>query len=240
MRWNEIINEGSDFNCPNCGEYLGKASEIELNNSRYCGNCGWSDRKPEPKAVPKSKQPTDKTSGDYSIRINSTKTQADLTYNGTPVSIIRPGDGAGTATMMSKGVYVASWKVDFYNSHKIPGQFPTLTQAINAVKRMHQSKVKEYMKARKKSTRRVGEMIDEDVGSLFMGVSSIPDWSQEDERYVLVFSNKGGHEAKVHRDENGISAEVDNSWDKGFSDEASAEAWLKGEGYTNFVGVDDE
>lgn len=240
MRWNEIIKEGSDFNCPNCGEYLGKASEIELNNSYYCGNCGWDARKPEPKAVPKSKQPTEKTSGDYTISVNPSKTQADLTYNGTPVSIIKVGDQAGTATMMSKGVYVASWKVDFYNSHKIQGQFPTLTQAINAVKRMHQSKVKEYLKARKKSTRRVGEMIDEGTDTLFMGVSSIPNWSEEDEQWVLVFSNEGGHEAKIHRESSGIIAEIDNSWDQGFKDEAEAEAWLKSEGYTKFVGVDDE
>jgi len=41
MRWNEIVTEGSDYNCPDCGEYLGKTSEVIANHGEYCGNCGW-------------------------------------------------------------------------------------------------------------------------------------------------------------------------------------------------------
>jgi len=58
MRWNEIVTEGSDYNCPNCGEYLGKASEVIANNGEYCGNCGWeaNPRKPAKKAARKMRE----------------------------------------------------------------------------------------------------------------------------------------------------------------------------------------
>ena len=248
MKWDEIIgegiiNEGSDAFCPNCDDYLGKASEVYApeNAPASCGRCGWSDGKKAPVKTPARDKSVEKTSGDYRVRVNSSKTQAELFYEGPSVSIVNKGDNAGTATKKSDGVYVAHWQVDFYNHNAIEGTFPTLTQAVNAVKRMHQAKVKGYMKTAKKHGWKIGEeVIDEDAGQQFMGVASIPDWSVEDDQLFLVFANEGGHEVRVHKDETGISCEVDHSWDKGFSDEASAEAWLRNEGYSDFVGVDDE
>lgn len=82
------------------------------------------------------------------------------------------------------------------------------------------------------------ELQEDTSGTLFMDVSSLPDWSKENEREVLVFSN-GSNQAKVHKDDKGIVVEIDNSWDKSFLNTADAEAWLRDEGYNNFVGVDD-
>lgn len=48
MRWNEIVTEGSDYHCPECNEYLGKASEVIANKNEYCGNCGWSAKPRKP------------------------------------------------------------------------------------------------------------------------------------------------------------------------------------------------
>lgn len=36
--WNEIMTEGSDFECPNCGDYMGKSKEVLASGT--CGNCG--------------------------------------------------------------------------------------------------------------------------------------------------------------------------------------------------------
>ncbi len=39
MKWNEIVTEGVDLECPNCGEHIGKASELPRGKVS-CGNCG--------------------------------------------------------------------------------------------------------------------------------------------------------------------------------------------------------
>jgi ribosomal protein S27E len=44
MRWNQIINEASDFNCANCGDYMGK--DTEVSNPAYCGVCGHTSANP--------------------------------------------------------------------------------------------------------------------------------------------------------------------------------------------------
>lgn len=44
MRWNEILQEGSDFHCPICDDYLGKESEVFQDGGAYCGQCGWESR----------------------------------------------------------------------------------------------------------------------------------------------------------------------------------------------------
>jgi predicted RNA-binding Zn-ribbon protein involved in translation (DUF1610 family) len=36
------VKEGADFDCPNCGDYLGKASEV--GPMAFCGRCGWSGK----------------------------------------------------------------------------------------------------------------------------------------------------------------------------------------------------
>jgi len=38
MTLNELLNEGSDLICPNCGENLGK--DTENAKKAYCSNCG--------------------------------------------------------------------------------------------------------------------------------------------------------------------------------------------------------
>jgi hypothetical protein len=147
MRWNDIIVEASDAHCPDCDDYLGKTSEVfsPANAPASCGRCGWTDGK-KPPQKPTGPQATEKTSGEYRVRINPTKTQADLFYEGPGISLVRTGDGAGSVTMREKGVWVASWKVDFYNSNPIPGTFPTMTQAVNAVKNAHKARLKVYRK----------------------------------------------------------------------------------------------
>lgn len=74
--------------------------------------------------------------------------------------------------------------------------------------------------------------------------ASMPDWTKEDDvGQVLCFQKPGRFvdmrsEAQLHRNKYGITMIVDNSYDMDFKDEASAEKWLKHEGYTDFIGVD--
>lgn len=49
----EVIAEGADIYCPNCGENHGKATEYTANHGgsktvQFCGTCGYSAKKASP------------------------------------------------------------------------------------------------------------------------------------------------------------------------------------------------
>ena len=154
----EKMTEGTDYNCPNCDEYLGKASEVIANNNEYCGNCGWSaeekssnqnrpDTKPVPaeKPLPKSKQTIVKPSGDFEIRIYPGRTHAGLYYKGKKTSAVSVMDwdgfdSFGSVTKQSDNTWSASRRGRY--GQKPVGSFESMAKAANALKNSFKSELK--------------------------------------------------------------------------------------------------
>lgn len=154
MRWKDIVEgnliEATDYNCPECGDYLGKESEVIANDNEYCGRCGWEAKKksnkpastptPAPKPLPKSKQTIVKTSGEYEARIYPGRNAAGLYFLGKQrTSYERRCKGEVKKT--GDGQFVPTWYASDYHEFVLPAM-PTMTAAINAIKTKHKKLLK--------------------------------------------------------------------------------------------------
>lgn len=115
MRWNEIINEGSDFNCPNCGDYLGK--DTEVGNPAYCGNCGKSSTNSSGSALSKT---TSSTGGRYTTTIEED--------NGA-VFITVKHDGKHIGTLIQYGPQFLDFDDYKWLAHPARGQDKTFDES---------------------------------------------------------------------------------------------------------------
>lgn len=167
MKWNEIVQEadlveGTNFHCPVCDEDLGKESELDLNDSWYCGNCGWSAKTskeparqeydpfraggssdapagkpaPAPKPTPKSKQTIVKQLGDYEARVYPGRNSGGLYYIGQAPDRNNASSCKGEVKKMDDGTYVPTWYASDYHKFKLPA-VSSMGAAMNAIKAKH-------------------------------------------------------------------------------------------------------
>lgn len=247
MRWNEVITEGSDYNCPNCDEYLGKASEVIANNNEYCGNCGWSadDDKPKKpaaapapaaKPLPRSKQTVVKTSGEFEARVYPGRKSGGLYFLGkAPSNMDISGGCVGEVAKLDDGTFRATRRL-MYGRKLDLGAHATMTQAMNALKARFKSELKKYgYKAPKR------EDVAEAIGDPMIFGRTVPNWDHEDEKLDAAYFTGDPMYAEcqvLYRD--GEFEVWFHSEDQHFCKTAEeAEAVLKKYGYTTFSHIDE-
>ena len=243
MRWKEIVTEATDYNCPECGDYLGKESEVIANNNEYCGQCGWQAKprkatqtnqapKPAPKPVPKSKQTLVKKSGDYEARIYPGRKTAGLYYLANKDKLDNVCKGEVRAS--ENGGFIPTWYASNYHKFQLPAQ-PTMAAALNAIKARH----KKLLKA-KPGTKYV-DLVNESEENIRLFGSVIPDWEVEaDQGYAAIYQGDPMYApAQVHYELGKFYVALSSEEIESFTSVADTEAYLQRIGYTTPDGWDD-
>lgn len=243
MRWKDIVTEATDYNCPECGDYLGKESEVIANDAEYCGQCGWEAkskkasriaRTPAPisKPLPKSKQTLVKKSGDYEARIYPGRKTAGLYYlaNKDKLDNVCKGEVRASET----GGFIPTWYASNYHKFQLPAQ-PTMAAALNTIKARH----KKLLKA--KPGTKYADLVNESQDNIRVFGNVIPDWGVEaDQDMGALFNNEPLYApALVHYELGKFYVAVSSEQVEVFTSSEQVEAFLTKYGFTDYDGWDD-
>lgn len=221
MRWNDIVTEGSDFNCPNCDDYMGKAKEVDAKGT--CSNCGASYTNPG--GVQRARAGDEKFG-----RLVFTDVEVE---DGTTQGTLKTSKGAVLGSLIQYGrlwdAYDGGkWGAYCSATKKRRTGFPDKKKAVEWIVRQTRTVMK--------------QSVSEEQGTnIKMFGSVIPDWEVEaDQGYAAMFQGDPMYApAQVHYELGKFYVALSSEEIESFTTQADAEAYLQSIGYTTPDGWDD-
>ena len=221
MRWNEIMNEGLDYDCSNCGEHIGKASELPKGKVS-CPNCGDSFNNPYGY---ESSRGSDEKFGRLAF--------TDVTNEeGCIQGVLKTSKGATLGSLIQYG---PKW-LDYDN-----GKWEAYCSAIKKRKKGFADK-KKAVEWIVRQTRVVNKsQVSEAMGDPMVFGHTVPNWSHEDEAGDAAYFSDGSYTSPAQVLQRDGRWEVwFHSEDNHFVDSATeVEAILTKYGCTDYEGWED-
>lgn len=218
MRWNEVMTEGLDYDCSNCGEHIGKASELPKGEVS-CPNCGDTINNPYGYVVSKG---TDEKFGRLAL--------TDVTVeSGTTQATLKTSKGAVLGSLIQYG---RDW-ADYDN-----GRWGAYCSAIKKSKKGFADKKKAVEWIVRQTRVAKKSQVSEAMGDPMIFGHTVPNWSHEDEEGDAAYYSDGSFASPAQ------VLQRDGQWEIWFHSEdnhfvntaAEAETILKKYGNTEYEG----